>query len=145
MYLHDWAESEFFGMVMDFEGVFCTKAEYEAAQSPYSNHDMWIESKAKAKAAIEDPKYQGLDVLFASYCQGNYSGDAFVLFRKDGKLYEVNGGHCSCYGLEGQWDPEETSIEALRKRLDDGSLGAYDYCGNVFADELRAALDGVSS
>ncbi len=39
MYLHDWAESEFFGMVMDFEGVFCTKAEYEAAQSPYSNHD----------------------------------------------------------------------------------------------------------
>ena len=53
------------------------------------------------------------ELLFASYGGGSYEGDAFVLFRKDGKLYEVNGSHSSCYGLEGQWNAEETSIAAL--------------------------------
>jgi hypothetical protein len=36
-----------------------------------------------------------------------------VIFEKDGKLWEVNGSHCSCYGLEGQWQPEETTWEAI--------------------------------
>lgn len=58
----------------------------------------------------------GAEVLFAYYSYKDYEGDSFVLFRKDNKLYEVNGSHCSCYGLEGQWDPEETSVAALRKR-----------------------------
>lgn len=39
-----------------------------------------------------------------------------VAYRLDGKLYEVNGGHCSCYGLEGQWEPAETSVAALKMR-----------------------------
>ena len=65
----------------------------------------------------------GVNVLLAYYCYESYEGDAFVLFEKDGQLFEVNGGHCSCYGLEGQWEPEETTREALLKRLDDGSLG----------------------
>lgn len=56
-------------------------------------------------------------VLYASYTYENYSWSAFVLFRDaDGQLYEVNGSHCSCFGLEGQWDPEPTSMEALEKR-----------------------------
>jgi hypothetical protein len=45
-----------------------------------------------------------------------YSGSAFGLFVMDGKLYEVHGGHCSCYGLEDQWEPEETTWEALLMR-----------------------------
>jgi hypothetical protein len=28
----------------------------------------------------------------------------------------VNGSHCSCHGLEGQWEPEETSMKALEHR-----------------------------
>ena len=43
------------------------------------------------------------------------------LFERDGKLYEVFGGHCSCYGLEDQWKPEETTTAALRYRLKEGS------------------------
>ena len=42
-------------------------------------------------------------ILFASYGGGSYDGDALVLFEQDGKLFEVHGSHCSCYGLEGQW------------------------------------------
>lgn len=57
-------------------------------------------------------------ILFATYEYTLYEGDAFVLFERDGKLYEVNGSHCSCYGLEGQWEPEETSVAAVRMRKD---------------------------
>ena len=53
------------------------------------------------------------EILVALYDGGSYDGLAFVLFHRDGKLYEVHGSHCSCYGLEGQWSPEETSWAAL--------------------------------
>jgi hypothetical protein len=56
------------------------------------------------------------ELLFASYGGGAYEGDAVVIFQKDGKLYEVHGSHCSCNGLEEQWEPEETSWAALAMR-----------------------------
>lgn len=61
-------------------------------------------------------------VLFAVYTQQYYEGDAFVLFEENGDLFEVHGSHCSCYGLEDQWDPEKTSVEALLHRLDHGTF-----------------------
>lgn len=64
------------------------------------------------------------EVLLASYSQECYEGSAFVLLRKDGELYEVNGGHCSCNGLEGQWEPELTTVAALRARKDDFASAA---------------------
>jgi hypothetical protein len=80
-----------------------------------------------------------INVLLASYDIDGYEGYAFVLFEHNGQLYEVHGSHCSCHGLEGQWDPEETSEEALRHRLDNGNLGSY-YQGD-FASNLREVLD----
>ena len=56
------------------------------------------------------------EILLAWYEYENCSGDAFVIFERDGKVFEVNGGHCSCYGLEDQWAPEETSWAALAKK-----------------------------
>lgn len=55
-------------------------------------------------------------IIFASYGFYYYEGDAIVVFEKDGKLFENVGGHCSCYGLEGQWRPEWTSWPALAMR-----------------------------
>ncbi len=45
-------------------------------------------------------------ILFADYTYESYSGDSYVLgYDKESKLFfEVTGSHCSCYGLEGQWD-----------------------------------------
>lgn len=54
--------------------------------------------------------------LVARYDQEYYEGQAFVLFRKDGKLYEVHGSHCSCNGLEDCWEPEETNWKTLAMR-----------------------------
>lgn len=59
-----------------------------------------------ADFSINESDLDGCEILAASYTYEDYSGSAYVLFRKDGKLWEVNGGHCSCYGLEGQWVPE---------------------------------------
>lgn len=72
---------------------------------------------------------EGAKILYAVYDQGCYEGSAFVLFSRDGKLYEVNGSHCSCYGLETQFDPEETSVEALEHRLTNGYFYVNDKDG----------------
>ncbi len=52
-------------------------------------------------------------ILFASYGGQSYEGDAYVLFRKDAKYFEVHGSHCSCTGLEDQWDPAKVSVPYL--------------------------------
>jgi hypothetical protein len=90
---------------------------------------------------IEKSVLEGVTILLASYEYECYEGSAFVLFERDGNLYEVNGAHCSCYGLEGQWEPEETTHEALLHRLDKGNLGSDYYDENTFADELREVLN----
>ena len=88
-----------------------SKSEYEAKEAPYPNIDSWKRKKIEMKEALK--KYSDKKILFASYGYANSSGDAWVLFEKDGKLFEVNGSHCSCYGLEGQFEPEETDLKAL--------------------------------
>ena len=80
-----------------------------------------------------------INVLLAVYTYEDYDGSAFVLFERNGVLYEVNGSHCSCYGLEEQWAPEETSVEALRHRIHDGNLGSG--YGGYFADDLTKILN----
>ena len=49
-----------------------------------------------------------LVLLYADYTYKDYSGDAYVLGYDEEKkqFFEVHGSHCSCYGLEGQWDEE---------------------------------------
>lgn len=60
------------------------------------------------------------EIIFACYNHSGYEGNALIIFKRDNKLFEVNAGHCSCYGLEGQWEPEETTIEALKHRAEKG-------------------------
>ncbi len=91
---------------------------------------------------IKADALDGLTVLLGSYgTYSGYDGDAFVLLRRDadGALLRVDGAHCSCYGLEGQWEPEETTVAALRLALAGGSLGADG--DSPFAAELTALLD----
>jgi len=55
------------------------------------------------------------EVLFAVYTYEEYSGSAFLIYERDGVLYEVHDAHCSCNGLE-NWNPEKTSWAALKMR-----------------------------
>ncbi len=67
---------------------------------------------------VPDAERAGREVLIAVYEYEDYQGDAFVLFHdhNDNRFYEVNASHCSCYGLEDQWRPEEVSFEEIVKR-----------------------------
>ena len=61
---------------------------------------------------ISEKELDGIDILYAEY-----DGEcAQVIFRKDNNIYEVNGSHCSCHGLEDQWTPEPTTVKALLAR-----------------------------
>ncbi len=70
-----------------------------------------------------------ISIIFAQYDIDGYEGDAHVVYEQAGKLYEVYGGHCSCYGLEGQWLPEKTMIDAIKMRK------------HPYRYELNTALD----
>lgn len=81
-------------------------------------------------------KYENINILFASYSCDNYEGDAYVLFEREGQLFEVFGSHCSCYGLEGQFEEEESSLDAIEHRLLNGTFAESYWTGNVFKKEL---------
>jgi hypothetical protein len=58
------------------------------------------------------------DILFATYhYYGMYEAAAYVLLRRNDNLFEVYASHCSCYGLEGQWEPEKSSAEVLKASI----------------------------
>jgi hypothetical protein len=73
-------------------------------------------------------------VLFADYSYEDYSGDAVVLYVNDGKFYLVDGGHCSCHGLEDQWSPEEMTVDMLRHLAKEG----HGKVGAAASESLRA-------
>lgn len=138
VFLNDWAEDKKLGVLSDFEDIYLSKSEYEAKEPPYADKEYWLEKKAKMDKAIKD--YENINILFASYGNDNYSGDAWVLFEEDGNLFEVNGGHCSCYGLEGQWEKENVVLKELENRLINGNFGKDDYSGNEFNTEIKKFL-----
>lgn len=80
------------------------------------------------------------EVIVASYEYSNYSGSAFVLFVRDGELFEAHGSHCSCYGLEGQWSPELVTVEDLRFRAENG--GSITGESGEAEDAVRSWLRG---
>lgn len=47
------------------------------------------------------------ELVWASYVTPHYEGLADVVFLRDGKWKQVTGSHCSCFGLEGQWQEDD--------------------------------------
>lgn len=116
----------------------------EAVLTEFSDTRWDAYKESVSRPISEAPEYKGVEILLASYSSGCYDGEAFVLFRRDGQLYEVNGSHCSYYGLEGQWEPEPTTVEALRHRMTEGNLGTDHWGENQFTDELCQVLDALT-
>lgn len=137
VFLNNWSHK--IDVIGDFEDIYMNYEEYIAGEPPYSNVKYWLEEKEKMDEAIK--RYKNVNILFASYSYANYSGDAWVLFEQNGELYEVNGSHCSCYGLEGQWEPDRVSLKELEHRLLNGTWGEDDWSNNNFKEELCKFLD----
>jgi hypothetical protein len=61
-------------------------------------------------------------VVHAQYDYVDYDGSAIVIYMHDGMFHYVSGGHCSCYGLEGQWEPEAMTAQALLHMIRKGNM-----------------------
>lgn len=114
---------------------------------PIYLHD-WSESGEAGMLAdfgIAADALTDANVLVASYTYEDYSGSAYVLFERGGKLFEVHAGHCSCYGLSEssycgdtttQWQPEEADRDAVIHRLTKGTWGEDDKIKESILDAL---------
>lgn len=87
----------------------------EEVAEAFSGEEWRGSDKEHAKRILETD-LKDAKLLFTWYEYEDYSGDALVIYEKDGDLYEQTGSHCSCNGLEGQWGPEKTDLNALWMR-----------------------------
>ena len=74
---------------------------------------------------IPPEKLLDTEVIIAVYERGTWDGNAMVAFQRNEKVFIVHGSHCSCYGLEGQFDVEEISLAALKHFFTDGTYLHY--------------------
>ena len=95
------------------------------------NRDFGDYGDSPTKELVKDE-----EILFAAYSTPSYEGYAFVVLERDGDLYEVNGSHCSCMGLENQWDLEKTSWKALAMR----DLHSYEEWDQEAVDAFKALV-----
>ena len=68
---------------------------------------------------LSSDESKSIDIIIANYECEYYDGSATVFYyrRDTEKYYETYGSHCSCYGLEGQWDGKEIVFKELENRL----------------------------
>lgn len=83
-------------------------------------------------------------ILVAYESVGDYGCDSSSFFllrkKKTKELFIIQGSHCSCYGFEGQFDLEPTTVGVLKKMDFKYFLGGYDSnSGN--ADIMRAKVE----
>ena len=76
------------------------------------------------------------EIVYAGYTYGDYTGNALIVFKRDGQWFENHDCHCSCYGLE-EWSPEQTTPEAILMRPLESWPGLHD------AVESALAADAV--
>lgn len=83
----------------------------------FDNFGNWSDVSAEFSGDYDRPSTPKIpepdEVIFAGYTYEDYSGDAVVVYRNGDKFYIVEGGHCSCYGLENQWEPEEYTLQQM--------------------------------
>jgi hypothetical protein len=89
-----------------------------------------------------------IEIVFAHYSgyghdDSDYEMWAHVLFwnKRQRQLFEVHGSHCSCYGLEGQWEPSEVNVKDILADIKMGKTWASDNRQEIdqrLIDALRA-------
>lgn len=69
--------------------------------------------------SIEADELAPYEILFAEFdLYDDYNGRAYVVFAMDCQLFSIIGWYCSRKILNGQWTPEPTSIEHVRREID---------------------------
>lgn len=107
-----WAPGEFAGEVIEYTPASLVATDLIPGLKLFHGE---FENGSDVISEFEIPEADrvGLTIHWAEYIPGDYCGSAFVLYEKDGKLFRADGSHCSCFGLEGQWEADPTSTDDL--------------------------------
>lgn len=89
-----------------------------------SDEGLWADIQFRFQMDERRPE----EILIARYEQDSYEGKAVVLYRNGGSYFYVSGSHCSCFGLEDQWEPEEYSLEILIAAIERAGDDEYGFC-----------------
>ncbi len=102
----------------------------------YGEFDTW--DNVLSQFGVEKSEVSNAVPIFAAYDIDGYEGTASVVYVEDGKFWLVDGSHCSCYGLEDQWEPEETPYEVLEHLAEKGN-----YMFSVYKKEFMATINFI--
>ncbi|MCE5212643.1 MAG: hypothetical protein LLG40_13965 [Deltaproteobacteria bacterium] len=84
-------------------------------------------------------------ILIAYESVGNWGCDSasfFLLRNKKSKaLFTVTGSHCSCYGFEGQFEPEKVTLDYLKSDKFYFCCGGYDGSESSNKQEVKYFID----
>jgi hypothetical protein len=87
------------------------------------------------------------NILIAYESTGSWGCDssAWYLLRdkKTKALFEVHASHCSCYGFEGQFKPEPTTLKYLKSEKFHFCCGGYDSNGSGNKQQARDFISAL--
>ncbi|PEO30902.1 hypothetical protein [Bacillus toyonensis] len=94
---------------------------------------------------VEREELDQYDILIAYESVGSWGCDSesfFLLKNKDtGQLFENHASHCSCYGFEHQFEPEETTVEYLQSEHFGFCNGGYDEDSERNRDKIMRYIE----
>jgi hypothetical protein len=80
----------------------------------------WFKNRQDVAKEFEVELPDSIDILVAAYGDPHeygYYGQAVVYYVENRQLFEVHASHCSCYGLESQWEPKPMTWQDLQADL----------------------------
>lgn len=85
------------------------------------------------------------DILLGYESVGSWGCDSssyFLLREKStGTYFEFAGSHCSCYGFEGQYDPQPVTLDFLKSAKHYCSMGGYDSDAKLNVMKIKQYLE----
>ena len=118
------------------------KGEFLSREDQISEYNEYQGGKYNSNTgAYEYPALpDNLIIFWSRYTYEDYQGDGDVWGYNTEKemFFNVTGSHCSCYGLEGQWDEEYYTYDEMVAVLE--RILSVDY---VYDQEKRAAQEAL--
>lgn len=96
-----------------------------------SNYHELFQRWADVQYHFEMSEPEPDEVLYARYLLEWYEGESSVIYRNGDQFYWNRAYHCSCYGLEGQWEPESYSAELFLAAYERGRWSEDQVPGSV--------------
>ncbi len=109
-------------------------------QEYHGSFKNWDDVTSHFEMSMSEPT-----LVWADYDLGGYDGSALIVYMNEGKWYQVNASHCSCYGLEDQFQPEEFDPDLHLAALNEGKRIVGYYHDNGIDEWLKRMLKRPSA